>query len=85
MPLYSTGNSSYFMYNLTFALQKYRAGLLVSVLIRKEIRNHPSYPFKKKHNEQIEQQCPSLVLSENRECRTSATSKLGEISESRAS
>lgn len=33
MSLDSTGNSSHFMYNLTFAFQKYGAGLLVSVLI----------------------------------------------------
>lgn len=43
MPLDSIGNYSHFMYNLTFALQQYRAGLLVSVLIYKEIRNHPIF------------------------------------------
>lgn len=83
MSLDSIGNSSHFIYTLTFALQKYRAGLLVSVLIGDQ--KPSSYPFKKKHNEQVEQQCPSLVLSENKECRTSATSELGEISKFRES
>lgn len=77
MLLDSIGNSSHFMYNLTFALQQYRTGLLVSALIYKEIRNHPIFSRRNTTSKQ------NNDFPWEWRCIINATSEPEEIGESR--